>query len=276
MDMPHVKSRQSAAFLPGLAAALMLGIVLLLLHFAARAFVPATPLSAHRALLRLRGSLFLILAAWYGRCVLLPFFRWRAIWWFYLPGLILIGVMRPPFDAARILALARGGVLLAAFLSGLELLAAVLRQAWRMPADDLPARESGCRAARRAAGSLCFAAALMAGAGLYLFGIDYAFDYFLYSGFACLLAAACYLAPLAVLAARLENGAEADRARIAALEQAALSGEATPEAIEALTWAGLARRALAQDTPVRLSFWDLLRPAASCALLLLAAFLYGW
>ncbi len=257
----------------GLSLALIVGLSLIGLHLLGRVLAPAAPEEAHRALLRLRGSLVLVAVAWYGRYVLLPRARWLAVRWIAPPALALLALARWPFiGASRWLSLLWGAVLIGLYLSLAEQLGAVLRQIGRLNLASLQARDAATFIARRAAGNACFLVALAAGVSLYLLAVDYLFDYLLYSLFGAVLAVAAYLGPLAILAARLERAIAAGLLEAAGRMDAALA-EHSPAA---LAGEERIRRILRRSGRLGLTWWHWLHPLASSALLLLAALLYQW
>ncbi len=257
----------------GLTRALCVGVFLLGLHFLARILAPSTPDEAHRALLRLRGFLVLVAVAWYGRYVLLPRARWRGFRWLFLPAFAgLVPALWPFPGVSSWFSLLRGVIIIGVYASLAEQLGAVLRQISRIDLDGIQARAAAAFTTRRTAISLCFLVALTAGVSLYLLAVDFLFDYFVYSLFGAVLAVAAYLAPLVILASRVERALAAELLESAGRMEAALV-DYSPEA---LVREEQVRQILLRSGRLDLAWWHWLHPLASSALLLLAALLYQW
>ena len=271
--MPKRSRRPANQYLAGLTRALIVSLFLLGLHFLGRVLAPPLPEEAHRALLRLRGILVLVAVAWYGRYILLPRARWSGSRWVFLPafaGLIL--ALWPFAEMSSWFSLLRGAVVIGVYTSLAEQLSAVLRQVSRIDLDGIQARAAANFTTRRTSASLCFLVALAAGVSLYLLAVDFLFDYLVYSLFGAILAVAAYLAPLAILASRVERVLAAELLAAAGRMDEALADHS----LEALAGEEQVRQVLLRSGRLGLVWWHWLHPLASSALLLLAALLYQW
>lgn len=256
----------------GVAGGLAYCLALLVLHAVVRNQEPMAPEEAHRALLRLRGTLALAAAIWCGRYALLPHSRSGRVWWLFPPALAAIIVRLWPWQwPMSALAAIRAALILLLPICLIEETVAVLGQAAAAgAAEGARARTLAALAVRRQALRLAFAAAAAMAAGLYLLAIDYIYDTLVYGLLGALLAATIHLAVLAVLGAGLEKAAAHLAAGIAEREEAAL---ACPD-LEALSALEAARRAWARMRRVGAIWWDWLGFLAATALPLLASFFF--
>jgi len=273
MDMPGKDRRPAPAYLAGLARAFFISLCLVCLHLLARKLALPAPDEGRQAYLRLRGALVLVAVAWYGRYVLLPRARWRGWRWLLVPGVAWLALaFWPAWGLSRWPSLIRAVLLLGVYLSLVEQTAATIRRACEVDLGTISARQAAVPAIRSLAGLLSVLIALAAGVSLYLLAIDFVFDYFLYSLFGMAVVLACFLAPLAVVAARLEKAVAPELLAVARREEAALDAQAA----DALTYEHLARQAIARSGRTSLHCWDWLYPFVSSALLVAVALLHQW
>ena len=126
----------------------------------------------------------------------------------------------------------------------------------RIDLTGIRARAAAAFTARRSAISLCFLVALTAGVSLYLLAVDFLFDYLVYSLFGAVLAVAAYLAPLVILASRMERALTTDLLETAGLMDAALVDHSP----EALVREEQIRQILLRSGRLDLAWWHWLHP----------------